>query len=154
MSSQNVFGRWLIPIYNDTYVMLFFGLLQRLVSSYLSVNIEKVLHTHCTLSLHYLSVCLSCRLRLCKMIYCVDKVSQSPDYHVICSISHVTGDVESTEPTKMLMRIAEHIDTGPADLREWFMDGKRGVLDLLAQEQGRVQEGKRRADRQTMEAAG
>ena len=64
----------------------------------------------------------------------------------------MTGDVESTEPTKMLMRIAEYIDSSPADVRDWFMQDRRGVLDLLAQEQGRVEEDKRRADRQTMEA--
>lgn len=146
-------GRWLIPIYNDTYVMLFFGLLQRLVASYLSVDIEKVSCLFMLFVSIYLFV--SRRLRHCKMIYCVDKVSKSPDCHVIRFIGHVTtGDVESTEPTKMLMRIAEHIDTGPADLREWFMEDKRGVLDLLAQEQGRVEEEKRRADRQSMEPAG
>ncbi len=30
------------------------------------------------------------------------------------------GDLESTEPTKMLMRIAESIDQGDANFREWF----------------------------------
>ena len=31
------------------------------------------------------------------------------------------GDLESTEPTKMLMRIAKHIDQGNAAFREWFL---------------------------------
>ncbi len=31
------------------------------------------------------------------------------------------GDLESTEPTKMLMRIAEEIDTGDPAFREWFL---------------------------------
>lgn len=31
------------------------------------------------------------------------------------------GDLESTEPTKRLMRIAETIDRGPEDFRTWFM---------------------------------
>ena len=31
------------------------------------------------------------------------------------------GDLESTEPTKMLMRIAEQIDNGDAKRREWFI---------------------------------
>ena len=32
------------------------------------------------------------------------------------------GDLESTEPTKMLMRIAQKIDTGPDRTRQWFLD--------------------------------
>ena len=39
---QNVLSRWLVPIYNDTYVMLFFGMLQQLISSFLSVDIKEV----------------------------------------------------------------------------------------------------------------
>ena len=56
---------------------------------------------------------------------------------------HTTGDVESTEPTKMLMRIAEYVDTGGgsevdiAGLREWFLNNKNEVLSLLANERKR-----------------
>ncbi len=32
------------------------------------------------------------------------------------------GDLKSTEPTKMLMRIAARVDQGPADIRQTFMD--------------------------------
>lgn len=32
------------------------------------------------------------------------------------------GDLESTEPTKMLMRIAEKIDKGDPSFRQWFLD--------------------------------
>ena len=32
------------------------------------------------------------------------------------------GDLESTEPTKMLMRIAAFIDLGDPDLKDWFVD--------------------------------
>ena len=62
-----------------------------------------------------------------------------------------TGDVESTQPTKMLMRLAEYIDNdggregegekregeGEGRLREWFLKGKEEVLDRLAREVGR-----------------
>ncbi len=40
----------------------------------------------------------------------------------------------------MLMRIAEYIDTSAEreGLREWFLPSRDEVLDLLAQEEGRV----------------
>ena len=68
------------------------------------------------------------------------------------------GDVESTQPTKMLMKIAEYIDTdgakgegggerggggGGGVLREWFLKSKAEVLDLLSQEVGRQERVKR-----------
>ena len=45
-----------------------------------------------------------------------------------------TGNVESTEPTKMLMRIAEYVDTHSPQLREWFVSRKQEVLDMLGEE--------------------
>lgn len=48
------------------------------------------------------------------------------------------GDVESTEPTKMLMRIAEHLDTSSSDLREWFLNSKEEILDMLAETSSQV----------------
>ena len=58
-----------------------------------------------------------------------------------------SGDVESTEPTKCLMRIAEYIDTcdQSVELRVWFAENKREVLDMLATEVGRVERIKERA---------
>lgn len=53
--------------------------------------------------------------------------------------------MESTEPTKMLMRIAEFVDTGPSELRSWFMDEKQDVIDLLYKERDEVEERKRKA---------
>ena len=45
------------------------------------------------------------------------------------------GDLESTEPTKTLMRIAKVIDKGDSSSREWFLKGKPGeVWATLAQE--------------------
>ena len=46
----------------------------------------------------------------------------------------LSGDVESTEPTKSLMRIAEYIDSHEEkeELRAWFADNKEEVLDMLA----------------------
>ncbi len=45
------------------------------------------------------------------------------------------GDLESTEPTKTLMRIAKVIDKGDPSSREWFLKGKPGeVWATLAQE--------------------
>lgn len=35
-------GKWEVPIYNDTYVMLFFGLLKKLVSKWLTEDADKV----------------------------------------------------------------------------------------------------------------
>ena len=67
------------------------------------------------------------------------------------------GDVESTQPTKMLMRIAEYVDSNGAkgegggrggggreggELREWFLNNKAEVLDLLAREVGRHERAK------------
>ena len=37
-SLQELLGRWEVPIYNDTYVMLFFGLLKKLVSKWLVLD--------------------------------------------------------------------------------------------------------------------
>ena len=45
-----------------------------------------------------------------------------------------SGNVESTEPTKMLMRIAEYVDSHSPQLREWFVEEKTGVLDMLREE--------------------
>ena len=38
------------------------------------------------------------------------------------------GDLESTEPTKMLMRIARRIDRGPEKTRKWILDTPPGQL--------------------------
>lgn len=46
-------------------------------------------------------------------------------------VHHSLGDVESTEPTKMLMRIADYIDNGPSDVREWFLNSKDEVVSIL-----------------------
>ena len=43
--SQEVLGRWEVPIYNDTYVMLFFGLLKKLVSKWLTTDANQVSKT-------------------------------------------------------------------------------------------------------------
>ena len=43
--SQEVLGRWEVPIYNDTYVMLFFGLLKKLVSKWLTTDANEVSKT-------------------------------------------------------------------------------------------------------------
>ena len=48
--------------------------------------------------------------------------------------------MESTEPTKSLMRIAEYIDTHEMreELRVWFLERREEVMDILSQEEGRV----------------
>jgi rifampicin phosphotransferase len=38
------------------------------------------------------------------------------------------GDLESTEPTKMMMRMAERIDKGDPEFREWFTTAEPSVL--------------------------
>ena len=43
--SQEVLGHWEVPIYNDTYVMLFFGLLKKLVSKWLTSDAIEVSET-------------------------------------------------------------------------------------------------------------
>lgn len=49
------------------------------------------------------------------------------------------GDLESTEPTKTLMRIAKVIDKGDAKSREWFIQGKPSdVWGELAREHSAV----------------
>ena len=69
------------------------------------------------------------------------------------------GDIESTQPTKMLMRLAEYIDTsgegegegGKGGLKEWFLGGKSEVLDLLAREKGRQDRVRRESAQSTSE---
>ena len=53
---------------------------------------------------------------------------------------HALGNVESTEPTKSLMRIAEYIDTCDLSdfLRPWFINNQPEVLELLANEEARI----------------
>ena len=48
--------------------------------------------------------------------------------------------MESTEPTKNLMRIAEYIDAHQlkAELKVWFLEQREEVLDMLGQEEERV----------------
>ena len=50
------------------------------------------------------------------------------------------GNVESTKPTKNLMRIAEYIDTHQlkAELKVWFLEQREEVLYMLGQEEERV----------------
>jgi pyruvate,water dikinase len=99
--NESVLGNWSVPIYNDTYVMIFFGLLKKLVSKYLTDDIDK---------------------------------AQSLQNDLLCG----QGDVESTEPTKMLMRIAEYVDTEVStDVRGWFMDHKDEVVAMLTDEKER-----------------
>ena len=43
-----------------------------------------------------------------------------------------SGDVESTMPTKLLMETAAYIDTHSPELKEWFLNCKEEVLNLLA----------------------
>lgn len=95
---KEVLGRWTVPIYNDTYVMIFFGILKKLVAQYLTTDANE---------------------------------AQSLQNDLLCG----QGDVESTEPTKMLMRISEHIDTdGRTELKEWFLNNKEEVLGMLSDE--------------------
>ena len=75
----------------------------------------------------------------------------------------LTGDVESTQPTKTLMSLAEYIDThtqggcegggggggGGGGLREWFLSSKSEVLDLLSEEVERHEREKRGKNRDT-----
>ena len=46
--SQEVLGNWEIPIMNDTYVMVFFGLLKSLVAKWLSSDATVVSSYTCT----------------------------------------------------------------------------------------------------------
>ncbi len=53
--------------------------------------------------------------------------------------------MESTEPTKMLMRIAEYIDAHKEreELRVWLEEGREEVVSMLMEEKERVKRGKR-----------
>jgi pyruvate,water dikinase len=94
---KDVLGHWEVPIINDAYVMLFFGLLKKMVQKYLVEDSTK---------------------------------AESLQNDLLCG----QGNVESTEPTKMLMRIAEYVDSHSPQLREWFVEEKTGVLDMLREE--------------------
>ncbi|XP_064399663.1 rifampicin phosphotransferase-like isoform X2 [Halichondria panicea] len=100
---KNLIGKWEVPVMNDTYVMLFFGLLKKLVGQWMNLDSDK---------------------------------AQSLQNDLLCG----QGDVESTEPTKSLMRIAEYIDTCEQreELRVWFAQCQAEVMDMLAAEEGRV----------------
>eukprot|EP01137_Pigoraptor_chileana_P023651 Opistho-2@90297 len=90
---ENIIHKWETPIINDTYVMLFFGQLKKMVSK----------------------------------IFKDDKdpnKAQSLQNDLLCG----QGDVESTEPTKMMMRIAEKIDSGAASTRTWFINKQDEVV--------------------------
>ncbi|XP_065843613.1 rifampicin phosphotransferase-like [Oscarella lobularis] len=96
----NVVDRWEVPVINDSYVILFFGILKKLVSSL-----------------------------LCKGDG--DK-AQSLQNDLLCG----QGDVESTKPTKMLMSIAEYIDTSGSSLREWFLTEREELTYLVNHQLG------------------
>ncbi|XP_062522219.1 prodigiosin synthesizing transferase PigC-like isoform X2 [Corticium candelabrum] len=91
----NMLDKWEVPIYNDTYVMIFFGLLKKLVTRFM-----------CTGD---------------------DDKAQSLQNDLLCG----QGDVESTKPTKMLMKIAQHIDSTGGPLRQWFLTEREEVAQLL-----------------------
>ena len=50
------------------------------------------------------------------------------------------GDLESTEPTKMLMRIAQSIDTGDVAFRTWFIETPPAEIWRELREHGRSKE--------------
>ena len=56
------------------------------------------------------------------------------------------GDLESTEPTKMLMRIAEHIDQSDATLREWLLGAPAEEVWIKLTETGYAPELKEQLD--------
>ena len=72
------------------------------------------------------------------MTCCVDKVTVNLPflsfYYLLKFYCFSSGDVESTEPTKMLMRIADHVDNGSPVVREWFVSSRQEVLDMLSEE--------------------
>ncbi|XP_065174718.1 rifampicin phosphotransferase-like [Sycon ciliatum] len=101
MLFTDVLGKWEVPIINDTYVMIFFGLLKKLVARWMvsAVGVDE------------------------------HKV-QSLQNDLLCG----QGDVESTEPTKMLMRIAEFVDksnSDDCDLRGWLLNNPDDVVAQL-----------------------
>ena len=55
-------GRWTIPIYNDTYVMIFFGILKKLVGQYLTTDANEV-------RAYYMYIC-TC-MYLCILVVCI-----------------------------------------------------------------------------------
>ena len=59
------------------------------------------------------------------------------------------GDVESTEPTKMLMRIAEHVDTASPELRSWFIKHTDDVVAMLEEENDKTKRTKKMQDLNT-----
>ena len=64
--------------------------------------------------------------------------------------SFLSGDVESTEPTKMLMRIADNVDNGTPAIREWFLSTRQEILDMLAEEKDKERAEKERCSNSTM----
>ena len=64
------------------------------------------------------------------MTCCVDKVMYM--YMCVFITSNNTGDVESTMPTKLLMEVAEYVDTHSVELKDWFLNNKEEALIMLA----------------------
>eukprot|EP00118_Oscarella_pearsei_P005272 m.24046 g.24046 ORF g.24046 m.24046 type:complete len:980 (+) comp28565_c0_seq3:186-3125(+) len=100
----NILDKWEVPIINDTYVMLFFGILKKLVGRFLCHG--------------------------------DDDKAQTLQNDLLCG----QGDVESTKPTKMLMSIAEFIDTSGSSLREWFLNDREELLHLVDLQLGSAEE--------------
>ncbi|NBO38412.1 phosphoenolpyruvate synthase [bacterium] len=81
--TDRVLKHWQAPIVNDTRCMVFFGILQGLVSRWLGAG---------------------------------DNAATLQN-DLLCG----QGELESTEPTRMLMRIASEVDNGPENRRIWFL---------------------------------
>lgn len=103
---SEVLAHWDTPIINDTYVMLFFGLLKKLVD-------ERMGQTTTTGATR-------------------DDRAASLQNDLLCG----QGDVQSTEPTKALMRIAARVDAD-ARLRDWLIAHGAEVLACVRRARAR-----------------
>jgi len=68
------------------------------------------------------------------MTCCVDKVASVTVSPAVTACYHHIGDVESTMPTKLLMEIAEYVDTHGSELKDWILNNKEEVMAMLADE--------------------
>lgn len=90
---ERLLSRWQAPIINDTRCMAFFGTLKKLTETWVMAGPTGPAGPEAP-------------------------VAGSLQNDLLCG----QGDLESTEPTKMLMRIAQAIDAGDPAFRTWFLE--------------------------------
>ena len=109
--------------------------LPALMRHYQFLQDELLKHWHAPIINDYLCMIFFGLLKKCTEKWVAgSEESSSLQNDLLCG----EGDLESTEPTKMLMRIAEQVDRVDAGIRDWFLDAKAGEIWQQLQETDRA----------------